>query len=121
MRRTRIVYDNTNFQVRYQNIVDGVTDVAIDDGPLIDNLLPNFGLEGQLVPNPIDDETQEFLFPQNNTYFLFGKNEEGAALREDVDAVLKEMKEDGTLAEITEKYLGKDTSPDEKYFEETIN
>ncbi len=69
----------------------------------------------------IDDETQEFLFPQNNTYFLFGKNEEGAALREDVDAVLKEMKEDGTLAEITEKYLGKDTSPDEKYFEETIN
>ena len=116
-----IVYDNTNFQVRYQNIVDGVTDVAIGDGPLIDNLLPNFGLEGQLVPNPIDDETQEFLFPQNNTYFLFGKNEEGAALREDVDAVLKEMKEDGTLAEITEKYLGKDTSPDEKYFEETIN
>ena len=31
------------------------------------------------------------------------------------------MKEDGTLAEITEKYLGRDTSPDEKYFEETIN
>ena len=116
-----IVYDNTNFQVRYQNIVDGVTDVAIDDGPLIDNLLPNFGLEGQLVANPIDEETEEFLFPQNNTYFLFGKNEEGAALREDVDAVLKEMKEDGTLAESTEKYLGKDTSPDEKYFEETIN
>lgn len=48
-----IVYDNTNFQVRYQNIVDGVTDVAIDDGPLIDNLLPNFGLEGQLVPNQL--------------------------------------------------------------------
>lgn len=116
-----IVYDNTNFQVRYQNIVDGVTDVAIDDGPLIDNLLPNFGLEGQLVANEIDEETEEFLFPQNNTYFLFGKNEEGAALRDDVDAVLKEMKEDGTLAEITEKYLGRDTSPDEKYFEETIN
>lgn len=116
-----IVYSNTNFQVRYQNIVAGTTDVAIDDGPLIDNLLPSFGLEGQLVANPIDEETEDFLFPQNNTYFLFGKNEKGAALREDVDAVLKEMKEDGTLAEITEKYLGKDTSPDEKYFEETIN
>ena len=116
-----IIYSNTNFQVRYQNIVAGTTDVAIDDGPLIDNLLPSFGLEGQLVANPIDEETEDFLFPQNNTYFLFGKNEKGAALREDVDAVLKEMKEDGTLAEITEKYLGKDTSPDEKYFEETIN
>lgn len=116
-----IVYSNADFQVKYQHIVDGVADVAIDDGPLIDNLLPSFGLEGALVANPIDEETEDFLFPQNNTYFLFGKNEEGAALREDVDAVLKEMKEDGTLAEITEKYLGKDTSPDEKYFEETIN
>ena len=95
--------------------------MAIDDGPLIDNLLPNFGLEGKLVANAIDEETEDFLFPQNNTYFLFGKNEKGAALREDVNKVLKEMKDDGTLAQITEKYLGKDTSPDEKYFEETIN
>ena len=116
-----IVYSNADFQVKYQHIVDGVADVAIDDGPLIDNLLPNFGLEGKLVANAIDEETEEFLFPQNNTYFLFGKNEKGAALREDVNKVLKEMKEDGTLAQITEKYLGKDTSPDEKYFEETIN
>ena len=116
-----IVYSNADFQVKYQHIVDGVADVAIDDGPLIDNLLPNFGLEGKLVANTIDEETEDFLFPQNNTYFLFGKNDKGAALREDVNKVLKEMKEDGTLAQITEKYLGKDTSPDEKYFEETIN
>ena len=116
-----IVYSNADFQVKYQHIVDGVADVAIDDGPLIDNLLPNFGLEGKLVANAIDEETEDFLFPQNNTYFLFGKNEKGAALREDVNKVLKKMKEDGTLAQITEKYLGKDTSPDEKYFEETIN
>ena len=116
-----IVYSNADFQVKYQHIVDGVADVAIDDGPLIDNLLPNFGLEGKLVANTIDEETEDFLFPQNNTYFLFGKNEKGAALREDVNKVLKEMKEDGNLAQITEKYLGKDTSPDEKYFEETIN
>ena len=116
-----IVYSNADFQVKYQHLVDGVADVAIDDGPLIDNLLPNFGLEGKLVANAIDEETEDFLFPQNNTYFLFGKNEKGAALREDVNKVLKEMKDDGTLAQITEKYLGKDTSPDEKYFEETIN
>ena len=53
--------------------------------------------------------------------FLFGKNEEGAALREDVDKALKEMKEDGTLSKITTEYLGVDTSPDEKYFDETPN
>lgn len=84
-----IVYSNANFQVRYQHIVDGTADVAIDDGPIIDNLLPQFGLEGQLEANEIDEETEDFLFPQNNTYFLFGKNEEGAALREDVDKALK--------------------------------
>ena len=116
-----IVYSNANFQVRYQHIVDGTADVAIDDGPIIDNLLPQFGLEGQLEANEIDEETEDFLFPQNNTYFLFGKNEEGAALREDVDKALKEMKEDGTLSKITTEYLGVDTSPDEKYFDETPN
>ena len=116
-----IVYSNAGFQVRYQHIVDGTTDVAIDDGPIIDNLLPQFGLEGQLVANEIDAETEDFLFPQNNTYFLFGKNEEGAALREDVDKALKEMKEDGTLSKITTEYLGVDTSPDEKYFDQTPN
>ena len=57
--------------------------MAIDDGPIIDNLLPQFGLEGQLEA--------------------------------------KEMKEDGTLSKITTEYLGVDTSPDEKYFDETPN
>ena len=82
--------------------------MAIDDGPLIDNLLPNFGLEGKLVANVIDEETEDFLVPQNNTYFLFGKNEKGAALREDVNKVLKEMKEDGTLKELSEKWFDTD-------------
>lgn len=116
-----IIYAETDFQVKFQHIIDGVTDVAIDDGPILDTLLGKFGLEGQLVGNDIDPDTEDFLFPKNNTYFLFGKNEEGAALRDDVNRVLKEMKEDGTLAEITEKYFGKDTSPKAEYFEETIN
>ena len=52
-------------------------------------------MEGQLVANDIDAETEDFLFPQNNTYFLLAKNEKGAQIREDLDKVLKEMKEDG--------------------------
>ena len=87
--------------------------MAIDDGPIIDNLLPQFGLEGQLEANEIDEETEDFLFPQNNTYFLFGKNEEGAALREDVDKALKEMKEDGTLTKLSIEYTGSDYNSEE--------
>ena len=51
--------------------------MAIDDGPIIDNLLPQFGLEGQLEANEIDEETGRFLFPQNNTYFLGLKERRG--------------------------------------------
>ncbi len=116
-----IVYTDANFQIKYEHIADGTTDVAIDDGPIIENLLPRFGLEDKLVANDIDKETEEFLFPKNNTYFLFTKDERGEEIRSAVNEVLKEMKEDGTLAEITEKYLGIDTSPDSKYFEETVN
>lgn len=119
--KIEIVYSETDFQVRYQHIVDGVTDLAIDDGPIIENLLPKFGLDGKLVANPIDAETEDFLFPRNNTYFLLGKNEKGKEIREALNKVLKEMKEDGTIAKITERYLGVDTSVDPKYLEETIN
>lgn len=116
-----IIYSETNFQVRYEHIVDKTTDLAIDDGPIIENLLPKFGLDGKLVANPIDAETEDFLFPHNNTYFLLGKTEKGKEIRDALNKVLKEMKEDGTIAKITEKYLGVDTSVDPKYFEETIN
>lgn len=116
-----IIYTETNFQVKFEHLIDKTTDVAIDDGPIMDTLLEKFGLEGQLVGNEIDPETEDFLFPQNNTYFLFGKNDDGYEIREKVDVVLKEMKEDGTLAEITSKYFNKDTSPKAEYFESTRN
>ncbi|MCM1185585.1 MAG: transporter substrate-binding domain-containing protein [Lachnoclostridium sp.] len=106
-----ILYTESNFQIKFQNIVDGKTDVAIDDGPILDTLIGQFGLENDLVGNPIDARTQEFISPHNSTYFLFPKDDDGKALREDVDAVIKELKEDGTLAEILTKYFGTDTSP----------
>lgn len=116
-----IVYSDTNFQIKFQNIVDGKTDVAIDDGPILDTLIEQFGLENELVGNPIDAQTQEFLSPMNSSYFLFPKDENGAALREDVNAALKEIKEDGTLSEILVKYFGTDTSPSDEKFETIPN
>lgn len=116
-----IVYSEVDFQQKFQHIVDGVTDVAIDDGPILDALIAQFGLENELVGNEIDEETQKFISPHNSSFFLFPKDESGAALREDVDKVLVELKEDGTLAEILEGYFGKDTSPKEENMKETLN
>ncbi len=116
-----IVYSESNFQIKFQNIVDGKTDVAIDDGPILDTLIGRFGLENDLAGNPIDAATQEFISPTNYSYFLFPKDSEAAALREDVDKALKEIKADGTLAEILIRYFGTDTSPSEEDLVKTKN
>lgn len=116
-----IVYSDSDFQVKFQNIVDGKTDVAIDDGPILDTLVGTFGLENDLVGNEIDADTQEFISPHNSSYFLFQKNEKGDALRKDVDEALLEIKEDGTLAKILTDYFGKDTSPADDDLKATPN
>lgn len=116
-----IIYSETDFQMKFQNIVDGKTDVAIDDGPILDTLIGKFGLENDLVGNPIDADTQEFISPSNYSYFLFAKDAAGSALREDVDKALKELKEDGTLAQILTNYFGTDTSPKAEDLEKTKN
>ena len=116
-----IVYADVDFQQKFQHIIDGVTDVAIDDGPILDTLIEQFGLDSELVGNPIDEDTQKYISPYNSSFFLFPKDEAGAALREDVDEVLVELKKDGTLAEILTGYFGKDTSPKEEAMEATLN
>ncbi len=49
----------------------------------------------------------ELLFG-NNVGWWFQDSEEGAALRDELNAVLKEMMDDGTIAEIVTKWFGED-------------
>lgn len=44
----------------------------------------------------------------NNVAYFFPKNEEGKELRDEVNVVLKEMIDDGTIGKITEKWLFED-------------
>ncbi len=116
-----LVYSSTNFQLKFENIVNKKFDVAIDDGPILNTLLPKFGLEGKLVGNEIDSETQDILFKFNNTYLLFTKDARGKEIRDNVNKVLKELKEDGTLAKYAIKYFGNDTSPKAEHFVTPLN
>ena len=70
-----IIYSESNFQLKFQNIVDGRTDVAIDDGPILDTLIGQFGLEDALIGNPIDPDTQAFISPHNSSFFLLPKDD----------------------------------------------
>ena len=49
---------------------------------------------------------EDVYFNPNETGFLFAKDNQ--ALHDEVDRVLKEMKADGTLKEISEKYFQTD-------------
>lgn len=42
-------------------------------------------------------------------------------LRDKVDEQLKELKKDGTLSKLSQKYFGQDTAPEDDQFEKTPN
>lgn len=52
-------------------------------------------------------------------YYIFPKDQE--ELRDKVDEQLKELKKDGTLSKLSQKYFGQDTAPEDDQFEKTPN
>ncbi|MGO8646501.1 transporter substrate-binding domain-containing protein, partial [Rhizobium ruizarguesonis] len=44
----------------------------------------------------------------NNTFVLIHRSEENKALSADIDKALKELKADGTLANLSQKWFGED-------------
>ena len=52
-------------------------------------------------------------------FYIFPKDQE--ELRDKVDEQLKELKKDGTLTELSQKYFGQDTAPEDDQFEKTPN
>ncbi len=119
-----LIYSDANFQVKFQNIVDGKSDVAIDDGPIFKTLIPKFGLEDKLVPNPLSASDRDFFIngkDSTGSYLLFTKDSKGLALRNEINVIIKQLKKDGTLSKITTKYFERDTSPADEKFEKTLN
>lgn len=119
--KINIVYTDIDFMTKFQHVIDGVSDLAIDDGPILDTLLGKFGMEGKLVGVEIDPETENLLFPHNNTYFLIVKDERGKAIRDALTPVLQKMKADGAIDKITQKYLGKNESPKDEFMHTPLN
>ena len=114
-----IEYTEAELAVVYEHIVDGVSDFRIEDAPIYNQLIESYGFELQATELSEEDTAQ--ISSSLSSYFLFPMTEEGAALREEVDAVLKEMYEDGTLTELQDEYLGIDFLPDAEEYESTIN
>lgn len=115
-----IIYTEADLSVVFEHIQDGTSDFRVDDLPIYNSYIEEFGFDGLQKTELSADETAKFSTALD-AYFLFPLNDEGAALREDVNKVLKELQEDGTLGELSQKYFGADQVPSADKFETPIN
>lgn len=90
----------TNEQ-KVANLVNGVWDAGIEASRDVDDVNAEFDNALKIVGEPVND---------SKTYFLFSKDD--TELRDRFDEALRELKENGTLAELSVKWLGADFTGD---------
>lgn len=73
-------------------------------------ILPSNLGESEVIKNQGLDIVESEPVAINNTYFLFHRSEENQVLVEDVNRVLKELRDDGTLDALSMKWFGGEVS-----------
>lgn len=108
-----VTYDNATNDQYLTDVANGRTDVILND-----YYLQKMSVEAlPEIPVKILDDV---YFNANHSGFLFSKKNE--QLKEKIDEKLQEMKEDGTLKELAEKYFGENVSVQPKQkVEETVS
>lgn len=112
-----ISYTEADTPVVLQHIEDGAVDFGIIDLAMYVAYQEEYSYDIQKVD--VSEEDALRIAENNYAYYLFSFDNE--ALRDEVDAALKELKEDGTITKISEEWFGQDTAPEAERFEETIN
>lgn len=96
----KIVLEAATPAITVQNLLSGKTDAFVNIQRNVDDYQKTFGAKIKTVGEPIS---------YSNSYYLYRKNDEtGARLKQDVDAALKSLKADGTLAKLSQQWLGGD-------------
>ena len=101
-------YDNiasVTLKGNYQDLEMGRLDAVIAQDVEALIAIKENNLKLKLVETPI--QFGEVAFPVQ-------KNEKGKALADDINKVIKEMQEDGTLTKLSEKWLGYDITKEVK-------
>lgn len=95
-----IVYGSWSDQVLLQNFKNGTVDATLATKYTVNFTNKQLGSDYKVSKTAINE---------SSTYYLFRKNDkEEAKLNKAVSRVLKEFKEDGTLKNLSEEYLGGD-------------
>ncbi len=106
--------DSTSINTRFLQVESGKIDFMLYDKISLESSIKDQGF-GDLKIEDINDNTGD---PQHDgyEYFLFGKDAQGQELKTKVDKVLAELQSDGTLAKLSEKYLGGNFVPKPEMF-----
>ena len=112
-----ITYSDADTSVFLQHVADGSQDFTIIDLAMYNSYMEEFNYDVQ--KNDIPEDEAKMIADNSYAYFIFPQDQKD--LREQVDKALKELKEDGTLTEISKKWYGQDAAPEDDKFEETIN
>lgn len=115
-----IIYTEQDQSVTFEHIQDGTSDFRIDDLPIYQSYQEEFGFDGLEYTELSEEETAK-ISTALDAYFLFPKDGNGKALRDEVNEALKELREDGTLEKLSEEFFGANQVPSADKFEETIN
>lgn len=89
--------------IPYPNRLDEVQNGKFDALVLPSNL----GEQEVIANKKLDVVASEPVY-SNNTYMLIHRSEENKVLAEDVNKALKELREDGTMDKLSEKWFGED-------------
>ena len=100
-----------------QEVYDGRVEFTIMDKAMAVEYEKNYhyGLSAVDVPA----EEAKTIADNSWTYYLFAK--ENDSLRQEINKVLKELREDGTLTKYGNEVFGFDTAPDASQYEKTLN
>jgi len=101
--KLNLVFAASDTTITLQNLESGKTDAFVNIQRNVDDYRTTYKAPIKTVGEPISF---------SNSYYLYRKDDPtGAQLKKDIDAVLKTMKEDGTLVQLSQQWLGGDYIP----------
>lgn len=101
--KLNLVFAAADTTITLQNLESGKTDAFVNIQRNVDDYRATYKARIKTVGEPISF---------SNSYYLYRKDDPtGAQLKKDIDAVLKSMKEDGTLVKLSQQWLGGDYIP----------
>lgn len=103
-----LIYTSADTRKQFQDLQDGVVDFTFMESVMWDNYkqeFPEFADTLEFVFLS-DEETAEIQDPLS--WFVFPKSEDGEKLAAAIDEALRTLKENGTLNELGQKWLGYD-------------